>query len=59
MVEDEISVTWSMNASKDEVDTIQEMFANVLAQGLKNIDGPLADYELIVDTEKRNCFSEG
>lgn len=57
-VEDKISITWSMNASEDKIDTVQEMFANILAQGLKNIEKPLVDYELIVDSEKRNLLLE-
>lgn len=58
MVGDEISVTWSMGTNEEEIDTIHEMFSNVLTQGLKDIDKSLADYELVVESEKRKLLLE-
>ncbi len=57
-VGNEISVTWRGMASEQEIDTLQEMFENILLQGLKNIDKPLSDYELIMDSEKRKTLLE-
>lgn len=51
--EDGISLVWRAEASKDEIQKMQQVLENVLMQGLSNIVKPLPDFELVLNQDER------